>query len=233
MYGEGYLDWAEEEVRDFFSGVGKILFVPYALHDLDGYAKTARERFARWEIEVISAHEHRDPAAVAAQMNGIFVGGGNTFRLLTRLYETGLFAAIRERVLSGAARYMGSSAGTNIATPSIRTTNDMPIVYPPTFDALNLVPFQINPHYLDPEPGLRHMGETREARIREYLEMNETPVVGLREGSWIRVEGESAVLGGRHPARIFRRGSDPTEHPIGSRLELALATGKVPREGEG
>jgi dipeptidase E len=152
----------------------------------------------------------------------VFVGGGNTFRLLKQMYELDLIEAIRERVRGGLP-YIGSSAGTNVATPSIRTTNDMPIVFPPTFDALGLVPFQINPHYLDPDPGSTHKGETREDRIREFHEENTTPVVGLREGSMIRVEGDAATLIGDRPARIFRRGEAPYELPVGSRIDFPTA----------
>ena len=118
--------------------------------------------------------------------------------------------------------YLGASAGTNIAAPTIRTTNDMPIVQPATFDALGLVPFQINPHYLDADPASRHMGETREERLREYLEENEAPVLGLREGAWLRVEGEAATLGGANGARLFRRGAEPVELPPGADLSAAL-----------
>ena len=222
MHGEGYLDWAEEILVEFLKGIGTVTFVPYALHDVDGYTRTARERFAPWGVEIVSVHESPRPAEAAERAEAFFVGGGNTFRLLARLYETGLLDAIRRRVESGEASYIGSSAGTNVACPTIRTTNDMPITWPPSFDAIGLVPFQINPHYLDPEPESRHMGETREQRIREYHEMNERPVVGLREGSWLRVEGESVALGGKHGARVFRRGKDAEEFPVGSRLDAIL-----------
>lgn len=218
MHGEGYLDWAEEAIVDFLKGIRTVAFIPYALQDVDAYAKAAKERFDRWGIEVGSVHESKDPAGAAQRAEAFFVGGGNTFRLLSRLYETGLVDAIRERVESAAAAYIGSSAGTNVACPTIRTTNDMPITWPPSFDAIGLVPFQINPHYLDPDPESRHMGETREQRIREFHEMNELPVVGLREGSWLRVEGDAITLGGRNPARVFHRGTDGVEVPVGSRL---------------
>lgn len=217
MHGEGYLDWADETIVEFLNGVQVVTFVPYALEDLDGYAKTARDRFAKWGIELTSVHEAEAPASDRAEV--FFVGGGNTFRLLTKLYETGLFDTIRSRVCSGEARYIGSSAGTNVACPSIMTTNDMPIVYPPSFEAMGIVPFQINPHYIDPDAGSRHMGETREQRIREYHEVNDLPVVGLREGSWLLVEGDAITLGGRNAARIFRRGMDGEERSLGSRLD--------------
>jgi dipeptidase E len=153
----------------------------------------------------------------------LFIGGGNSFRLLNALYERDLLDAIRARVADG-MHYIGSSAGTNVATPSIRTTNDMPIVYPPSFDALGLVPFQINPHYLDPDPESTHHGETREERIREFHEENDTPVVGLREGSMLAVRDGAVMLVGSKPARIFRQGQEPVEVETGSVIDAALRT---------
>jgi dipeptidase E len=149
----------------------------------------------------------------------MFVGGGNTFRLLNTLYYYELLPWIRERVRTGMP-YMGASAGSNIAGPTIKTTNDMPIVQPPSFDALGLVPFQINPHYLDADPNSTHMGETREQRLREYLEENEVPVVAIREAAMIRVEGDVVTLEGNAGARIFRRGREPYEIEPGNLIEL-------------
>ena len=151
----------------------------------------------------------------------IFVGGGNTFRLLQALYERDLVDAIRDRVRSGIP-YIGSSAGTNIAAPTIKTTNDMPIIQPPSFDSLGLVHFQINPHYLDADPSSTHKGETREQRLIEFLEENDTPVVGLREGTMLRVEDGRTTLVGLAAARLFRRGKDPVEAAPGTALEPLL-----------
>ncbi|HEY0593192.1 MAG TPA: dipeptidase PepE, partial [Thermoanaerobaculia bacterium] len=202
-------------------GRRRITFVPFALHDQDGYAKTARERLEKMGFAVESAHEG-DPRAKVRNADAVFVGGGNTFRLLTRLIETGLVEEIR-RAVEGGTSFIGSSAGTNVACPTIKTTNDMPIVYPPTFDAIGLIPFQINPHYLDPDPASKHMGETREQRIREFHEMNETPVLGLREGAFLRIENGEVSLGGRKGARLFRRGLEPMEFQPGARIrELAV-----------
>jgi dipeptidase E len=222
IHGEGFLDWAEDAIRDFMGERRRITFVPFALDDLDAYANTAKERLGKMGFSVRSAHEG-DPRESVRDAEAVFVGGGNTFRLLKRLVETGLIEEIR-RAVEGGTSYIGSSAGTNVATPTIKTTNDMPIVYPPTFDALGLVGFQINPHYVDPDPSSRHMGETREQRIREFHEMNDAPVLGLREGAYLRIEDGAITLGGRKGARLFRRGQEPAEHEPGERI-TALETG--------
>ncbi len=219
VYGTGYLDHAEPEIRDHLQGVNRILFVPYALADHSGYAAKARERFERIGIALESVHESEDPAKAVEQAQAIFIGGGNTFRLLKALYDRNLVETIRSRVDAGMP-YMGASAGSNVAGPTIRTTNDMPIVQPPTLDALNLFPYQINPHYLDPDPSSTHMGETREERLLQYLEENQTPVIGLREGCYVRVAAGKIWLKGLRPARIFVRGKQPYE--IAPVAEIAL-----------
>lgn len=220
--GQAYLEHCRAEVADFFAPVdGPILFVPYALADLDGYAATARKGFAAFGRELRSVHEFDDPAAAARDAAGFFTGGGNTFRLLKQVRALGLLDAIRARV-AGGAPYMGTSAGSNLACPTVRTTNDMPIVEPGGFDALDLVPFQINPHYLDPDPSSTHMGETREQRIREFHEENHTPVLGIREGGMVRVEGGAARLCGPPAARLFERGRAARELPAGSDVSFLL-----------
>ncbi|HEX6086872.1 MAG TPA: dipeptidase PepE [Thermoanaerobaculia bacterium] len=215
VHGYGYLDHAESELRAFL-GTRRVAFVPFAQQNHEGYTARVRERLAKMNVEVVQVRGRAEIESAEA----IFIGGGNTFRLLKRLYDEGLVEPIRDRVRNHGVPYIGSSAGTNVATVSIRTTNDMPIVYPPTFDALGFVPFQINPHYQDPDPNSTHKGETREERIREFLEENATPVVGLREGSMLRVEDGTITLIGDKPARIFRRGAEPEELPTGSRVEL-------------
>ena len=180
-------------------------FVPYALADRDGYAGKARERFAGLGIEVLSVHQAPDPRAAIRGAEAVFVGGGNTFRLLKWLQDEGLLGPIRDRAGEGMP-YVGSSAGTNVAAPSIRTTNDMPIVQTANLLALGLVPYQINPHYLDPDPASTHKGETREERLLQYLEESPVPVIGLREAAYLRVEnGVSKLLGERGRPRLPER----------------------------
>jgi len=210
VFGTRYLEHAYTELRDALGGVGRVLFIPHALRDHDGYAAKARPAFEEMGFGLDSLHEAFDPRRAVEKAEAIFCGGGNTFRLLKALGEIGILPLIRRRVAEGMV-YSGASAGSNLACPTIRTTNDMPIVEPPSLEALELVSFQINPHYLDPEPGSTHMGETRETRIREFLEENETPVVGLREGAILRVEGASVLLKGVAGARVFRRGQEPVE----------------------
>jgi dipeptidase E len=192
--------------------------VPFALRDRAGYTAKAAARFEREGITVqgLAADDGGRQALEAAE--AVFVGGGNTFRLLDTLQRAGLLEPLRERVRGGMP-YLGASAGTNIAAPTIKTTNDMPIVQPARFDALGLVPFQINPHYVDPSPDTRHMGETREERIREFLEENDLVVVGLREGAWLDVEDGRCTLQGGAGARVFRRGQEPREVPPGGSLD--------------
>lgn len=220
-YGGGFLDHCADEIKNFLGSVQSIVFVPYALNDLDGYTAKTRERYAKMGIDVRGIHEFKDPVESIQNAHAIHIGGGNTFRLLKRLYDEKLIPAIREKVLQGMP-YIGASAGTNVATVSIKTTNDMPIVYPPSFDALNLVPFNINPHYIDADPNSTHQGETREQRIREFHEMNDTIVVGLREGAWLRIEGASVALGGINGARIFKKNQDASEHVPGKTLDFLL-----------
>jgi dipeptidase E len=219
LYGSGYLDHAEGEIRSFLGNATRVLFVPYALFDRDTYAATAQKRFQKIGYDLTSIHTATNPVQAVKDTEAIFIGGGNTFRLLKTLYDFDLLGPIRERVADG-MRYIGSSAGSNVAAPTIKTTNDMPIVQPPSFDALGLVSFQINPHYLDPDPNSKHMGETREERIRQFLEENDTPVVGLREGAMLRIENGETILRGSTGARIFRKGVEPIELLPGAQLDL-------------
>jgi dipeptidase E len=223
-HGQGYLDHAMPEVRALLVGVRRLLFVPFALHDRASYAAKARARFVSEgiEVEALTADESGRRAVQSAE--AVFVGGGNTFRLLKTLQDAALLEPLRALARAGLP-YLGASAGINVACPTIKTTNDMPIVQPARFEALGLVPFQINPHYLDPDPESRHMGETREDRIREFLEENDVAVVGLREGAWLRIEGKDGQVGGAAAARVFRRGRAPEELAPGASLESLLAAG--------
>jgi dipeptidase E len=223
LYGSGYLDHAETEIRSFLGDVKNVLFVPYALFDRDKYATTAKQRFERMGYELSSVHLAADPVQALNKTDAVFIGGGNTFRLLKALHEFGLLGPIRQRVAAGIP-YIGSSAGSNVATPTIRTTNDMPIVQPPSFEALGLVPFQINPHYLDPDPNSKHMGETREERLLQFLEENDSTVLGLREGAILRIENGDVSLRGSTGARIFRKGMEPVEVVPVANLNCYLAT---------
>ena len=227
VHGLGYLDHAEQEIRSFLAsvGAGPVLFVPYALHDRDAYAEKARGRFARMGLDLVSLHTVSEPRDAIASASSFFVGGGNTFRLLRELAGGGLLEPMRDRVLSGAF-YVGSSAGTNLVGPTIRTTNDMPIVFPPSLDSLGLVPFQLNPHYVDPDPASTHMGETREERIRQFHEEteNRAPVLALREPAWLLRDGGTLTVGGEGGARLFEAGRPPREIPAGTDVSFLIRT---------
>jgi dipeptidase E len=218
LYGGGYLDHAEAELRNFLGHVQKVLFIPFALHDQDAYAAAAQSRFQKMGYELSSIHTATDKHKAIDDTESIFIGGGNTFRLLNAMYEFDLLNPIRRKVSEGMP-YVGSSAGSNVAGPTIKTTNDMPIVEPPSFEALGLVRFQINPHFQDPDPNSTHMGETREQRIIQFLEENDTPVVGLREGAMILVENGATQLKGSTGARMFRKGLEPVEARPGDTLD--------------
>jgi dipeptidase E len=225
LHGSGYLDHCADAIASFVGpSVTRVLFVPYALFDRDGYAARARARFEAMGYGLDSVHDLAGgPVRAVDRAEALFIGGGNTFRLLDALWRHEILEPIRRRVQDGMP-YVGTSAGSNVACPSIRTTNDMPIVQPPSFAALNLVPFNINPHYQDPITGSTHMGETREQRIAEFHEGNPQPVVGLREGAWLLIEDSTVLLNGSTGARLFRRGEAPTELATGSRLDFLLSS---------
>jgi dipeptidase E len=222
-FGERYLDHCADAIVSFLgSPIECVLFVPYAIHDHQAYASIVRSRFQLMGLGLDSVHDAADgPVHAVERAQAIFIGGGNTFRLIDALWRHDLIEPIRRRVMRGMP-YIGTSAGANVACPSIRTTNDMPIVQPPSFAALDLVPFNINPHYLDPVAGSTHMGETREQRIVEFHEENPHAVVGLREGAWLHIEGETMTLEGKANGRLFRRGQPPEEYPSASRLDFLL-----------
>ena len=205
------------EVLASHLGGRAVWFVPYALADHDHYVAWVRRALGDG-IDLRPLHREPDPAATAADADAVFVGGGNTFRLLHDVRRLGVLDALRA---NPGCRYTGSSADTNLACPTIMTTNDMPVVDPGGLDALTRVPFQVNPHYLDPDPTSTHQGETREERIREFHEVNDVPVVGLREGAWLHRTGDHLALGG-NTARLFRREQEPEELVAGTDLSWLL-----------
>jgi dipeptidase E len=217
VYGRGYLDHVEQEMKAFLGEAKRILFFPYALYERDGYAAKVKARFAAMGYSLESVHQAAELRKAVENTDAFFVGGGNTFRLLKALQDLDLLDPIRHKVKSSAP-YIGSSAGCNVAGPTIKTTKDMPIVQPRSFDSLDLVPFQISPHFQDPDPNSRHMGETQEERIVQFLEENETAVVGMREGAWLVYKNGAVILRGEAGARIFRRGEVPVEVKPGDNI---------------
>ncbi|GHO89643.1 dipeptidase PepE [Dictyobacter formicarum] len=219
-----FLEHAREALIDFLDGRRTIYFAPYAAATsaYDSYTATIQTAFKPLDVTVTGLHTVDQPALALRDAEVLFVGGGNSFRLLKTLQQLDVLNVVRERVTRGELRYIGSSAGTNMSCPSLRTTNDMPIVQPASFASFGLIPFQINPHYQDPPINSTHMGETREKRILEFLEENDVPVVGLREGSWLRKRGAHLRLDGLTAARIFRRHTEPQEYQPGSALSWLL-----------
>ncbi|WP_158210002.1 dipeptidase PepE [Myroides phaeus] len=213
VYNSDYLAYLLPTLEEHFKHTNTILFIPYARPSgisHDDYTAKAKEAFKNIGKDVKGIHEFEDPIQAVKEAKGIFTGGGNTFLLVKQLYRTETITAIQNAVNNGTP-YLGCSAGSNICGLTMETTNDMPITYPPSFKTFGFVPFNINPHYLDPIEGSTHMGETRETRINEFHTLNTQPVVGLREGSWIEVKGDSFVLKGTLTARIFEQGKEAIE----------------------
>lgn len=210
--GEAYLDYPKHNIKNFLGDVKEVLFIPYAgvTFSFDKYVEKVQERFDEIGLKAVGIHTFDNPIEAIKNAQAIVVGGGNTWQLLRMIHDNNLTEAIREKVVNGTP-YIGWSAGSNMACPTIKTTNDMPIIDPKGFNALELIPFQINPHYLDANPD-GHAGETREMRIEEFLEVNQDIfVAGLREGTMIKVEGETMKLIGEKPLRIFKYGQKPYE----------------------
>jgi dipeptidase E len=201
-FGQPMFAHAAEAFAEVTAG-DRVTFVPYALADWDDYADRVTAALGVFDIQVVSAHRSRAPDEAIRDAEVLLMGGGNSFRLLDTLYGLDVIDELGLHVREGTTRYMGASAGTNVACPTIRTTNDMPICLPPSLAALRLVPFQINLHYFDADPASTFMGESREERIAEFLEENDCPVLAMYEGSWLRVHGETATVTGR--ARLFQR----------------------------
>jgi len=224
LHGSSYLEYLLPELEKFFGHTEEILFLPYARPSgisYEAYTMKVREALSKIGKLVLGIHECNDPVRAIRQAKAIFVGGGNTFLLVKTLYDLQLLDVLREVVQHGTA-YLGTSAGSNILGMSMQTTNDMPIVYPPSFDTLGLIPFNINPHYLDPDVNSSHQGETRETRIKEFHVWNDIPVIGLREGSWLEVQGRQIVLKGELSARLFRKDKTPVEIETGNHFEVLI-----------
>jgi dipeptidase E len=218
LHGGSYLDYLLPSLKSHFSNCKSLLFIPYARPggiSHEGYTQKVADAFKMINIDVKGIHEFEDPADAVKNAEALFTGGGNTFLLVSQLYKMNVMDAIHNAVKAGTP-YLGTSAGSNICGLSMQTTNDMPIIYPPSFKTLGLVPFNINPHYLDPAEGSTHMGETRETRIKEFHQFNSQPVVGLREGSWLEVRGSQILLKGNLQARLFRQGQETEEIVTGS-----------------
>lgn len=220
LHGSNYLDYLLDDLSVLFKNIEDILFIPYARPSgitHEEYTKKTTAAFAKININVRGIHEFENPKTAIKQASGIFTGGGNTFVLVNQLYRHDLLKSLRDVIATGTP-YLGTSAGSNICGLTINTTNDMPIVYPPSFKTLGVVPFNINPHYMDPDPNSTHKGETRETRIKEYHSYNSPPVIGLREGSWLEVKNESLILKGSPHARIFEYNKEPYEVASGTDL---------------
>jgi dipeptidase E len=213
LHGGNYLEYLLPTLETHFKDCSEILFIPYARPggiSHDDYTATVRLAFAKINKTVKGLHEFEKPWEAIGNAQGIFTGGGNTFLLVTQLYQSNVMDVLAKTVANGTP-YLGSSAGSNITGLTMQTTNDMPIIYPPSFKTLGLIPFNLNPHYLDADLQSKHMGETRETRIKEFHAFNETPVLGLREGSWLAVDGEKILLKGELTARLFRQNQNPEE----------------------
>jgi dipeptidase E len=222
LHGGDYLDYLLPELQLHFKDCKTILFIPYARPggiSHEEYTAKVASAFAKIDIAVKGIHEFENPTSAIQNAQGIFTGGGNTFLLVSQLYKNNIMTVLAETVKNGTP-YLGTSAGSNICGLTMQTTNDMPIIYPPSFKTLGLIPFNLNPHYLDADIQSKHMGETRETRIKEFHAFNSVPVLGLREGSWIEVKDTKVTLRGSLSARLFRQNQIPEELESGSDLSF-------------
>jgi dipeptidase E len=213
VHGSDYLDYLLEPLKIHFKNVETILFIPFARPggiSHEGYTKIVKLAFSKIDKSVKGLHEFENPKEAINTAKGIFTGGGNTFVLVDQLYKINVIDTLKTAIESGTP-YVGTSAGSNICGLTIGTSNDMPIAYPPSFNTLGVIPFNINPHYLDPNPNSTHMGETRETRIQEFHHFNSQPVIGLREGSYLEVLGSKITLKGPLNARVFKKNKMPYE----------------------
>lgn len=222
LYGGNYLEYLEKEIVELYAGIDEILFIAFARPggiSHEDYTQKVAQFFSKLNIKVKGLHEFQDKIGAIQNAKAYFTGGGNTFLLVKTLHEENLMQVLKTNVEDGKP-YLGTSAGSNIGGLNMKTTNDMPIVLPISFECMGLVPFNINPHFLDPNPDLKHNGETRETRILEFLTQNDTKVIGLREGNYIRKIGEKISVEGLHTTRIFEKGKDPYEIESGTELQL-------------
>ena len=207
VHGSDYLEYLLPELKIHFALCKTVLFIPYARPSgisLEEYTAKAALAFAKINIAVKGIHEFNDAATAVKSAEGIFTGGGNTFVLVTQLYKNNIMTALEESIKKGIP-YLGTSAGSVICGLSMQTTNDMPIVYPPSFKTLGIIPFNLNAHYLDADLQSKHMGETRDTRIKEFHAYNSIPVLGLREGSWLKIQGNKIIVKGELSARLFKQ----------------------------
>ena len=220
IYGSGYLEYLLPTLKSFFVDVKTILFIPYARPSgisYDEYTKIAKNAFSTINIDVVGIHQFENPKEAILKAEAIFTGGGNTFELVNQLYKKDILSTLK-KVLENGTHYLGTSAGSNICGFNMMNTNDMPIVYPPSFTTLGCIPFNINAHYLDPIVGSTHKGETRETRIKEFHVFNDIDVLGLREGSWLEVKGDEIILKGDLTARLFQQNKKPIELESGVKV---------------
>ena len=213
VHGSGFLDYLLDALKIHFKNVETILFIPYARPSgmsHEAYTDVVQLAFSKIGKTVKGLHEFKNPIEAIKNAKGIFTGGGNTFVLVDQLYKTNVIGTLKSTIESGTP-YVGTSAGSNICGLTIGTSNDMPIAYPKSFQTLGVVPFNINPHYQDPDPRSTHMGETRETRIQEFHHFNSQPVIGLREGSYLEVIGSKITLKGSFSARVFEKNKTPYE----------------------
>ena len=220
LFQEKYLEYLTSEIIQLFKGIDEIIFIPFARPggiSHDDYTENVRNFFSMLNIKVKGLHEFENKKEALNASKGFFTGGGNTFLLVKSLHEENLMTLLKENIEKGKP-YLGTSAGSNIGGLNMKTTNDMPIVYPSSFETMALIPFNINPHYLDPNPELKHNGETRETRIQEFLMQNDTKVIGLREGNWIRIIGDKFTVEGNELTRVFEKNKEPIEIKPGTIL---------------
>jgi dipeptidase E len=222
VHGSDYLAYLMPTLKTHFKGVAELLFIPYARPggvSYDEYTAIVKDAFSKMDVNVRGIHEFKNPKKAITESGAIFVGGGNTFELVNQIYKNDILITLKSAIDSGIP-YLGTSAGSNICGVNMRNTNDMPIVYPPSFKTLECIPFNVNAHYLDPIAGSTHMGETRETRIKEFHIFNQTPVLGLREGSWLEVLDNTVILKGIYTARLFLQNKKPSELESGLAVKL-------------